>query len=107
VCLPSYREGLPTVLIEAAACERPIIASDVPGCRDTLKDGATGFLVRERDAESLAAVMRKLAASPALCQQMGAAGRRLVEDKFSSRQVVQQIFDIYAGALAKGARGTR
>jgi glycosyltransferase involved in cell wall biosynthesis len=106
VCLPSYREGLPTVLIEAAACGRPVIASDVPGCRDTLEDGATGFLVRERDADSLAAAMRKLAASPALCQQMGAAGRLLVEDKFSSRRVVQQIFDIYAGALAKGARGT-
>jgi glycosyltransferase involved in cell wall biosynthesis len=106
VCLPSYREGLPTVLIEAAACGRPVIASDVPGCRDTLEHGATGFLVRERDADSLAAAMRKLAVNPALCQQMGAAGRHLVEENFSSRRVVQQIFDVYAGALAKSARGT-
>ncbi len=105
VCLPSYREGLPTVLIEAAACGRPVIATDVPGCRDTVNDGATGFLVRERDADSLAAAMRKLADNPALCQQMGAAGRHLVEDTFSSRRVVQQIFEIYAGALAKSARG--
>jgi glycosyltransferase involved in cell wall biosynthesis len=105
VCLPSYREGLPTALIEAAACGRPVVASDVPGCRLTVQNGVSGLLVRERDATSLADALRKLVANPVLCEKMGAAGRHLVEEMFSSEKILSGIFAVYAKALAKGRRG--
>lgn len=102
VCLPSYREGLPTVLIEAAACGRPVIASDVPGCRLAVRDGVSGFLVRERDAASLSDALRKLISTPGLCSEMGAAGRHLVEEMFSSEKVLAQISAVYREAFSKG-----
>jgi glycosyltransferase involved in cell wall biosynthesis len=102
VCLPSYREGLPTVLVEAASCGRPVIASDVPGCRLAVRDGVTGFLIRVRDADSLSEALRKLITNPALCSEMGAAGRRLVDEVFSSEMVLGQILTVYRKALAKG-----
>ncbi len=102
VCLPSYREGLPTVLVEAAACGRPVITSDVPGCRLAVQDGVSGFLVRERDAASLADALRKLVSTPGLCSAMGTAGRRLVEETFSSEKVLEKITAVYQAALSKG-----
>ena len=60
VVLPSYREGLPTILLEAAASGRPIIASDVPGCRDIVKHNENGLLVTPRDSESLADAIEEL-----------------------------------------------
>src|SRR5262249_16301348 len=60
VCLPSYREGIPRILIEAASCGRPLIATDAPGCREIVHDGVNGFLVKVKDSESLAEAMRKL-----------------------------------------------
>ena len=102
VCLPSYREGLPTILIEAAACGRPVVTSDVPGCRLTVQEGVSGLLVRERDADSLVDALGKLVADPALCRQMGTAGRSLVEEMFSSEKIVDNIFSVYQRALAKG-----
>jgi glycosyltransferase involved in cell wall biosynthesis len=102
VCLPSYREGLPTVLVEAAACGRPVIASDVPGCRLAVRDGVSGFLVRERDAASLADALQKLITTPDLCSEMGTAGRILVEERFSSEKVLAQISAVYRKALSKG-----
>ena len=98
VCLPSYREGLPTVLIEASACGRPVVASDVPGCRLTVQDGITGLLVKERDAVSLSEAIRKLILNPSVCQEMGTAGRHLVEEMFSSEQILHKIFAVYAEA---------
>jgi glycosyltransferase involved in cell wall biosynthesis len=102
VCLPSYREGLPTVLIEAAACGRPVVASDVPGCRLAVQDGVSGLLVRERDAAALAEGLRRLIQDPGLCQEMGRAGRCLVEEMFSSSRILDAILRVYAKALAKG-----
>ena len=104
VCLPSYREGLPTVLIEAAACGRPVIASDVPGCRETVETGVSGLLVRAGEAESLARAIRQLAVDAALRQKMGDAGRRMAEERFASTQILGKILAVYQQAFIKGPR---
>lgn len=88
VVLPSYREGLPRSLLEGAAMARPLIASDVPGCREVVDHGVNGLLCDVRSATSLAAAMeRMLAMSPAERSAMGAAGRRKVEAEFDQRLV--------------------
>lgn len=88
VVLPSYREGLPRSLLEGAAMARPLIASDVPGCRDVVEDGVNGLLCAVRSPESLAAAMqRMMAMTPAVLSAMGAAGRRKVEAEFDQRMV--------------------
>lgn len=107
ICLPSYREGLPTMLIEAAACGRPVVATDVPGCRFAVRDGINGLLVPQRDAASLAEALRKLITDPVLCQRMGAAGRRLAEEVFSSNKVIHSIMEIYTQALVEGKNDGR
>ena len=83
--LPSRREGLPKSLLEAAACGRPIVATDVPGCREIARDGVNALLVPPDDPASLADALARLAADAALRQRFGAAGRRLVEENFSDR----------------------
>lgn len=89
VVLPSYREGAPRTLIEAAAMARPLIATDVPGCRSVVRDGETGFLAAPRSAEALAgAVERFLALGPSGWARMGAAGRAYMEAAFDEALVV-------------------
>jgi glycosyltransferase involved in cell wall biosynthesis len=95
VVLPSYREGLPKVLIEAAACGRAVVTTDVPGCRDAIEIGLTGLLVPARDASALAQAIRRLLDDPAACAAMGAAGRRRAEQVFDVRAVVQTHLAIY------------
>jgi glycosyltransferase involved in cell wall biosynthesis len=103
VCLPSYyREGLPTILLEASACGRPVVTSDWPGCRDAVRNGVSGLLVRERDAASLSDALQKLITNPYLCSEMGTAGRLMVEELFSSEKVLAQISAVYRKALLKG-----
>lgn len=88
VVLPSYREGLSRVLLEAAAMQRPIVTTDVPGCRDVVSDGVNGFLCEARDVESLAEAMMKAAAlDDGQWKQMGAASRAIVVERFSQAQV--------------------
>ncbi|MEO8141211.1 MAG: glycosyltransferase family 4 protein, partial [Sphingomicrobium sp.] len=88
VVLPSYREGLSRSLLEAAAMGRPLVASDVPGCREVIDDGVTGFLCEVRSAGSLAAAMERIAAmSPTERMAMGAAGRRKVAAEFDQKLV--------------------
>ena len=90
VVLPSYREGLPMVLLEAAAMARPCIAADVPGCRDAVVDGRTGLLCAPRDSAALAGAMQRfIDAGPAVWASMGAAGRRHVEDHFDEHRVIE------------------
>lgn len=103
--LPSYREGLPKSLIEAAACGRAVVATDVPGCRDAVEADQTGLLVPARDATALAFAVQRLADDPVLRQKMGEQGRQLAERAFDIRQVVQRHLEIY-GLLADiaGAR---
>jgi len=98
VVLPSYREGLPRSLLEAAAMERPLIAADVPGCRDVVEDGVNGYLCDPRDSRSLASAMRRMAAlSPAERLAMGQAGRRKVQEQFGEELVVQSYLDVLDG----------
>ncbi len=95
VVLPSYREGLSRTLLEASAMGRPLIASDVPGCRDVIDDGVTGRLVPARDAAALAAAMREIAQTPARAlAQMGDAGRARVAREFDERVVIAEYFRI-------------
>jgi len=101
VVLPSYREGLPRSLLEAAAMARPLIASDVPGCRDVIEDGVNGYLCNVRDAAALADAMRRLASLPRTRQRaMGEAGRRWVQERFNEKLVVRAYLDILAGLEA-------
>lgn len=101
VVLPSYREGLPRTLLEGAAMGKPLVATDVPGCRDVVEDGLTGFLCRPRDANALArACMQILALSPDERAEMGRAGRRKVETQFDERIVVARYLTAIDQALA-------
>ena len=95
VVLPSYREGLPKVLLEAQACARPVITTDVPGCRDAIEEGKTGLLVPVKDAVILAAQMEKMIERPDLRKEMGENARRLAEEAFGVEKVVAQHLDIY------------
>lgn len=103
VVLPSYYgEGLPKVLIEAAACARPVITTDHPGCRDAIEAGKTGLLVPVRDATALANAIQSLIEDPISRKKMGAAGRALAEREFSIGTVVETHLRIYRELLADG-----
>jgi glycosyltransferase involved in cell wall biosynthesis len=101
VCLPSYREGLPKVLIEAAACGRAIVATDVPGCREVVRHGINGLLVSARDSSSLAYALQILIENPASRKSMGMEGRILAMAEYSVEQVIEQTFKLYAALLSK------
>jgi len=95
VVLPSYREGLPKVLLEAASCGRAIVATDVPGCREIVKHNVNGFLVPPYDSKALADAILKLINDDDYRARMGKRGRRIVEDEFSEEIVVKKTMDIY------------
>ncbi len=95
VTLPSYREGLPKSLIEAAACGRPVVTTDVPGCRDAIEPGVSGVLVPPRDARALADAVAALAGDEDLRTRMGAAGRALAERDFGLDRIVRAHLDVY------------
>lgn len=95
VVLPSYREGLPKVLLEAAACGKPVITTDEPGCRDAILPGTSGLLVPARDAAALAAAIKDLLSDPDRSIEMGRAGRRWVEDEHNVEMVVSEHLAIY------------
>jgi len=97
--LPSYREGLPKSLLEAAACSRPIIASDVPGCREIVCHNKNGLLVQVRNPGALAEAMKTLISNKELRYSMGAKGRVLVEQNFSDEVVVRDTLSLYKKLL--------
>jgi len=99
VCLPSYREGLPKSLLEAASCERSIVTTDVPGCREIVRDGDNGLLVKARDATALADALAELLADPELRHRMGQRGRQRVLSEFAQERIVEQVLAIYRGAF--------
>lgn len=99
VVLPSYREGLPKVLIEAAACGRAVVTTDVPGCRDAIEPNITGLLCKVKDSKSLASMIEKLIVDKNLRNSMGTAGRELAEKEFDINKVVEKHFEIYEGKL--------
>ena len=95
VVLPSYREGLPKVLIEAAACGRAVVTTDVPGCRDAIEPGITGLLVPPKDSLLLANAIVSLLDNASLRDSMGSAGRKLAEKKFSIEIVTSSHMSVY------------
>jgi glycosyltransferase involved in cell wall biosynthesis len=99
--LPSRREGLPKSLLEAAACGRAMVATDVPGCRVIARDGVNALLVPPDDPAALADAIDVLARDPALRQSFGAAGRRMVEGEFSSARIGAETVALYDKLLAK------
>lgn len=95
IVLPSYREGLPRTLLEGAAMGRPLIGTDVPGCREVVRNGTTGFICEAKSAESLAAAMERFAnAPPEERSRMGAAAREMVEAEFDERLVFAAYLDV-------------
>lgn len=96
VCLPTYYgEGLPKILLEAAASGRPIVTTDVPGCRDIARRGVNALLVAPRDPAALAAALRILIESAEMREQFGRAGRELAESQFDLDRVIRQTLSIY------------
>lgn len=95
VVLPSYREGLPKVLLEAAACGRAVITTDVPGCRDAIEPDKTGLLVPVRDADALALAIKQLIEDDDYRQQLGKAGRVLAEKEFAIEHIVAAHLKVY------------
>jgi glycosyltransferase involved in cell wall biosynthesis len=100
VVLPSYREGLPGSLLEAAAMARPLVATDVPGNRRIARDGVNAILCEPRDALSLADAMRRMGCmEQEACMQMGSAGRELVEREFGEQLVIAAYLETIAQLL--------
>jgi glycosyltransferase involved in cell wall biosynthesis len=100
VVLPSYREGVPRSLLEAAAMARPVIATDVPGCREAVDDGVTGFLCQARSGKDLAEKMRKMIEfTPQQRQLMGEFGRRKVELEFDEQLVIRKYLQALSCAI--------
>ena len=99
VCLPSYREGLPKILLEAAACGLPIITTDTPGCREVVENNKSGFLIPVGDDIRLAEAIATLAKSQKQSSEMGRVGRSIVCQKFSIELVVEKTLGIYKKAL--------
>jgi glycosyltransferase involved in cell wall biosynthesis len=96
VVLPSYyREGLPKVLIEAAACGRPVVTTDMPGCRDAIEHEITGLLVPPRDVAALADAIERLLLDAELREQMGRSSRQLAEREFSIEKVISTHLEVY------------
>jgi len=96
VCLPSfYGEGLPKVLVEAAAASRAVVTTEIPGCRDAIIPNVTGLLVPPKNPEKLADVIQYLIEHPIKRKAMGEAGRQLAERKFKIEKIVQNHLDVY------------
>jgi glycosyltransferase involved in cell wall biosynthesis len=102
VVLPSYREGIPRVLLEAMAMEKPIITTDAPGCRNVCVDGVNGFWVKPRDVESLYLAMKRMVGlGDEKLREFGKAGRRLAEEKYSAEKIVGEYINLIEAVLSK------
>jgi glycosyltransferase involved in cell wall biosynthesis len=101
--LPSHREGLPLSLLEAAACGRPLVASDVPGCREIARADLNALLVPLEDADALADAIDQLALDPQLRRKFGKASRELVERTFSSERIGRDLVALYRRLLEQSA----
>lgn len=95
VCLPSYREGLPKSLVEAAAASRAVVTTDVPGCKDAILPNKSGFLVPAKDSQKLADALQLLIENNKLRISMGKVGRQLAENEFEIEKIVKKHTDIY------------
>ncbi len=99
ITLPSFREGLPKILLEAAACGRPIVATDVPGCRDVVQHGENGLLVPPHEPAALAGALSALLRDPSRRAAMGAVGRARAEQEFAEAKVIAETLQVYGDLL--------
>jgi glycosyltransferase involved in cell wall biosynthesis len=104
-CQPSsYREGLPKSALEAMASGRPLIATDIPGCREAVVDGQTGLLVAPRNPAALAAAIQRLIENPELRTRMGAAARLRAEQKFADAIICRETLLVYDALVHRSAQ---
>jgi glycosyltransferase involved in cell wall biosynthesis len=101
VCLPSYGEGLPKSLIEAAAAARPIVTTDVPGCREVVEHGVNGLIVPPKDPVALADALEILILNPCLRLKMGGLGRSIAESKFGIDLIISKTLAVYEESMLK------
>jgi len=99
-CLPSYREGLPVTVLEAMASGLPVVTTNSPGCRETIDEGISGFLVPVRDVNSLVDRLERLIQDPALRERLGRAAREKSVREFSVEKIVDQHIDLYRNVFA-------
>lgn len=104
--LPSRREGLPLSLLEAAACGRPLIATDVPGCREIAQQGVNALLVPADDAAALAQAIETMMKDGDMRRRFGEASRQLAVNEFSSARIAKEIAALYAKLLSGASAGT-
>lgn len=101
VVLPSYHEGLPKALLEAAASGRPIVASDIPGCREIVRHNINGFLVPVGDDEALSCAVCMLLESPSMAEAMGKRGREIACSDFSEEKIIYETLKLYKKCFLK------
>lgn len=101
IVLPSYREGVPKGLLEAAACGKPIVTNDVVGCREIVKHLENGFLTRAKDVKSLSGALEVMIKDSGLRQEMGLNGRKRVEKYFSEQVVVEKTVTLYRQLMGR------
>jgi glycosyltransferase involved in cell wall biosynthesis len=106
ICLPSLREGVPKVLIEAAACGRPIVTTDAPGCREIVRHGENGLLVPVHNSIALADALRVIALNADIRMTMGRRGREIVVAEFSSERVIGETLGVYRELLSGRVKGS-
>ncbi len=106
VVLPSYREGLPKVLLEAAACGRAMVATDVPGCRDVVRHDDNGLLVPPKDWNALAAAIESLLRDDERRARMAARGRELADKEWAVPTIVEQTVSLYRAMMGAGRRAS-
>jgi len=99
VVLPSYREGIPKILLEAAAAGRPIVTTDTPGCREVVCHGENGLLVPPYDSKALAQALQRLLQDPVLRAQMGMRSRTIATSEFSKAQIIKETLSVYSELL--------
>ena len=95
--LPSYREGLPQVALEAASCNMPLILTDVEGCRECVQENKNGYLVGKSDYKDLEKKMRIFINNPSLISEMGKESRKYIVQKFSKEKIYNSLFELYSG----------
>jgi glycosyltransferase involved in cell wall biosynthesis len=100
VCFPSYHEGFPKALLEAASCELPIVAYDVSGCREIVKDNVNGFLVPFKDENALFVAVLELLENPKLRGQLGKMGRKMVIEEFTQEKIASETIKVW-GEISK------
>lgn len=101
--LPSYREGMPRSILEAMAAGKPVVATDIRGCREEVVDGVTGYLVPVKDAGALADAIGRLVDDPELRARMGAAGQARARELFDERLVFERLLAVYDRYLPRSA----